>query len=181
MLFRRYTKFEKDARVALVDSLDQIPRCGRIFSRVNGVLCPYDPFTRDEEREILGFMQRLGKYGVSDVYAQISSAYYKYHFGMPMPAPLTRTFAELKGVFLRSAGFNGNACMRANSKRPEKPHQHPTTLSFTFSGTGTIGYTMDGKSYTIPEKHLFIFDQEIPHAASQEFPQDRPKLTILVG
>ena len=84
---------------------------------------------------------------------------------------------ELEQVFRRCTRIKGLSELRADSKVPFWAHQHETTLTYTFMGKGTIGYRMDGQSYEIQDKHIFIFDKNIPHSASQE----TPKLTILVG
>ena len=180
MLFRPLPRFEKDARIAVVDSLRDIPRCGRMFSRVNGVLCPYDPFTGTEEREIAEYVRenyealKGGRDNLGEVH---SGLFYKTNDRNTLPQPLLRVFGELEQVFRRATGTRALAELRADSKVPSWAHQHQTTLTYTFLGKGTVGYRMDGQSYDIPDKHIFIFDKEIPHSASQCV----PKLTILVG
>lgn len=179
MLFKKYKRFEQDERIAVVDSVDSIPSCGRVFSRVNGVLCPYDPFTPAEEREIAEYVRenyndhKGGVDGLGNIHGGL---FYKTPTNK-MPAPLVRAFGDLEEIFRRATGRKAVAELRADSKVPSWAHQHETTLTYTFVGKGTVGYRMDGHAYDIPDKHIFLFDKEIPHSASQ----CAPKLTILVG
>lgn len=180
MFFKNYKRFEQDERIAVVESIHDIPRCGRMFSRVNGVLCPYDPFTQTEEAEIADYVRANYndlKGGIDNLGDVRPGLFYKKTSRNILPQPLLRTFGELEQVFKRATGTKAMAELRADSRVPSWAHQHATTLTYTFKGVGTIGYRMDGQSYEIPDKHIFIFDKEIPHSASQSL----PKLTILVG
>jgi hypothetical protein len=170
-------RFQQDRRIVMVDSIAEIPRFGTI-ENMHGILCPYAPFTAEQEQEIATFMKE-GR--IQSVFGKINPEFYQKVHGITLPAPLRAAFDELQDVFGKATNRCGETKLRANSTHPKEPHRHGAALTYTFAGLGTVGFNRSGKPYNAPQRNIFIFDDEILHMASQEFPKDHQKLTIFVG
>lgn len=175
-LFTGQRSFAADPRIQMVERVEDIPRCGSPFRRAHGVLCPLPLFTPDEKLEVIDFM----KPRMVQEPAIFAENYKGFNRGK-LPPALSRSFDELASIFQRAT--HQDHClvfMRANSSHPQAPHRHSVTLTYTFTGEGTVGINKKGEPYSVPQDHVFIFDR-IPHMASQSFTGEDIKLTIIAG
>jgi hypothetical protein len=177
--FSKYKTFEHDNRIAVADTIKGIPSCHRTFSRFSGALCPFNPLSDHEEQEIIEFMRvRMQTKKDNAVFASNYSGFLQKE----LPTPLHRTFDELSTIFKNVTGHkNCLALLRANSKHPQEPHCHEVTMTYTMTGLGTVALNTQGIPYNAPLKHIFIMGPDVRHMASQEFPDDHPKLTFVIG
>ena len=178
MFHSRHARFERDPRIAVVDSIENIPRIGIPFSGIHGVLCPYNPFTEGEIREIATYMQ--GKIDRREDRSIYATQYFNTLMAKMLPSALPRVFDDLANAFRRATGGAGKKVLRANSTHPTFPHRHDAALSYTFSGTGTICVNQAGEHYAVPTGQILVMDEKIAHMASQDMPEDMPKLTALI-
>ena len=172
-------RLKADPRIVVVDRIEDIPRIGSPFSGVHGALCPYNPLSQDEIREIAEYMGTRIRLGEDrSLYA---THYFNAILAKTLPAPLRRVFDELGDVFRRAVGGGATTrVLRANSCHPQSPHTHDPALTYTFMGTGTVCVNKQGEHYAVPPDHILLLDKKIPHMASQEHSQDNIKLTILI-
>lgn len=167
--------FKQDRRILVFNHPDEIPDWTTLNNEygANGILCPYNPFSSEERRMLIQFMQERMR-------ARTMIARDTDH---DIPAPLKRAFGELKKLFTRCSGDKAEAALHANNTFPEEHHAHTDEigLTYTFTGIGTLGLNRRGKEYAVPVNNIFMFDESIEHRASQVLPPRYPKLTITVG
>lgn len=165
-----YTSFEHDERVALVDTIAEIPRYRRFFKSPEGVLCPYNPFTEGQKEEMLDFARlHIAAHGPSTISAR-----------RLLPSLLHPVAEELEYAFSKATGYRRDALLRINSRDPRTLHAHESSLTCTFSGVGTIALNNAGEEYSAPLDHIFIFHRSIKHMASQYKSAELPKVTLMI-
>ncbi len=170
LLTHKGERFIHDDRVLLVDKVADIPSFRGIYNRLAGVLCPYNPLSEEQRAEIINFAKtHIAQKGPSTISVR-----------KHIPAALHPVMDELDNIFSRVAARAGTPVLRINSKAPSAPHSHETTLTWTFTGIGTIGVNKSDQHYAAPLDHIFIIHKSLKHMASQYSSADMPKITVMV-
>jgi hypothetical protein len=170
-------RFEKDSRIIMARSESDLLSVRRPFNGVHGALLPYRPYSENDREEIMEYARMRIEKREAIGFKPFTLARH------PLSAPpaLTRMYNTICDMYASCTGRKISGIIRINSLSPNKPHNDANiSLTYTFSGLGTLGVNEQGEEYHAPLDHVFVFDRHISHMAGQYSSPEQPKITIVI-
>ncbi len=191
-------RFLLDERVGVINNIDDFA----LYKDVKGgLMCPFDPFTAEENAEIAAYVESViatdefywshTRNGKKTELWQVNSSFLKDdEKNRSIPSCLLTVFYKMNDILVSMTGEHAISAsgIRINSNYPIKPHAH-RGLSYTIMGPGgteafnraTQPREDDIADYNIPLRHMCYFDETIWHRASQSgYSRTSPKVTLIV-
>lgn len=167
---------EADPRTVVLDNVRQFASLTRNFR--GAALCPYDPFTDEQNKEIEAFMESSidnmkTEYNNADIDAARKDG--------SIPQAVLDTIDDMTELFEAVAGQKAKSrYIRLNSHLKSGFHTHDTSLTYTFTEGGTLARSEKGVEYAAPKRNIFILDSSIEHDSSKVGTMFDPKMTLLI-
>lgn len=174
-LTEKFRRYKKDDRIIMLDHPDEFA-LHRGF--VGGLLCPYDPFTKEDDEIMMAFVKATMT-KPADIHAGPHDPYHTpfwqiYPFLEQALPPCLRAVHEkfIECFFAAAQGRDySDGIIRINGSFPSEFHNHPEGaigMTYTIFGHGTEVRNEEGEEFCIPARHFFMFDKDMWHRAYQK-------------
>ena len=178
-LFRAEDRLPEDNRILKIkDPVEFSLFAQREQLKISGIVCPYDPFTKEDVEIITDFARDFYKSAGQRPWFPAWREGAEQSIPSSAPVALRKTFPVLRLAFVTAMNrLPASIDIYANNQIPGTPHVHEPALNYSYLKQGPICVNELGESYSIATRHMIMIGEDLSHMAQQGCSEADPRLT----